>query len=156
MPLRSTVSPPGSSRWMPSAGKLIDMPPKPQHEATFSTSMGTSDFLDPVFAFDGNDATYFQSAVPPKTGDHFTVAFPQPKQVYAIEVLSGVNHRGELQGGEVQVSVDGSKFATVAQARQGYGSCGSQRQSRTCRADPGSNGSKRAARRARDQFAVTR
>ena len=39
--------------------------------------MGTSDFLDPAFAFDGNDATFFQSAVPPKAGDHFTADVPK-------------------------------------------------------------------------------
>jgi hexosaminidase len=101
------------------AGRLIGMPPKPQSEATFSTSAGVGDFLDPVFAFDGNDATFFKSAVSPKKGDHFTVTFPRPKQVYAIEVLTGVNHRGQLPGGAVQVSGDGKVFTTVATLDKG-------------------------------------
>jgi hexosaminidase len=96
------------------AGKLIDMPPKPQYEAIVSTSLATRDFLDPVFAFDGNDATFYQSATPPKAGDHFTLTFPQPKQVYTIEVLTGGNRRGQLSGGEVQVSRDGTTFTTIA------------------------------------------
>jgi hexosaminidase len=37
------------------AGRLIEMPPVPKLEATSSTSLETSDFLEPVFAFDGND-----------------------------------------------------------------------------------------------------
>jgi hexosaminidase len=101
------------------AGKLIGLPPKPQLEATFSTSVGTSDFLDPVFAFDGNDATFYKSATAPRKDDHFTLTFPQPKQVYAIEVLTGVNSRGQLTGGEVQVSDDGKTFTTVATLDRG-------------------------------------
>jgi hexosaminidase len=101
------------------AGKLIDMPPRPQLEATFSTSVGTSDFLDPVFAFDGNEATFYQSAVPPGRGDHFTVHLEKPCLVYAIEVLTGINRRGQLPGGEVQVSGDGTRFTTVATLDRG-------------------------------------
>jgi hypothetical protein len=101
------------------AGKLIDLPPRPQLEATFSTSVGTCDFLDPVFAFDGNEATFYQSAVPPGRGDHFTVGLREPRQVYAIEVLTGINRRGLLDGGEVQVSDDGTRFTTVATLAKG-------------------------------------
>jgi hexosaminidase len=101
------------------AGKLIDMPPRPRLEATFSTSVGTSDFLDPVFAFDGDEATFWKSAVAPKSGDHFTVTFRQPRSVYAIEVLTGINRRGLLPGGEVQVSSDGTQFTTVATLDKG-------------------------------------
>ncbi|MDB5310183.1 MAG: hypothetical protein JWO38_4385 [Gemmataceae bacterium] len=101
------------------AGRLIDLPPKPQLEATFSTSAGTGDFLDPVFAFDGNDATFYQSEVPPRKDDHFTMTFPQARQVYAVEVLTGVNGRGQLTGGEVQVSGDGKTFTTVATLDKG-------------------------------------
>jgi hexosaminidase len=100
-------------------GKLINMPPRPHLEATFSTSVGTSDFLEPVFAFDDNDETYYQSAVAPKSGDHFTVTLREPRQVYALEVLTGINRRGLLTGGEVQVSSDGTKFTTVATLDKG-------------------------------------
>ena len=96
------------------AGKLIGLPPKPQFDATFAGSVGTSDFLDPVFAFDGSDATFYKSATPPKKDDHFTLTFPRARQVYAIEVLAGINHRGQLSGGAVQVSGDGKTFTTVA------------------------------------------
>src|SRR5262249_34338210 len=73
------------------AGRLIDLPPKPAYEATISTSLGTSDFSDPIFAIDGNDETFYRSANSPKVGDHFTVAFPNVRSVYAVEVLTGVN-----------------------------------------------------------------
>jgi hexosaminidase len=100
-------------------GKLIDLPPRPHFEARVSTSMTASDFLDPVFAIDGNDATYFQSALPPRRGDHFTLTFPQPKQVFALSVRTGINGRGLVQGGEVQVSSDGTSFTTVATLDKG-------------------------------------
>ncbi len=101
------------------AGKLLEMPVKPQLEADFSTSLGTRDFLDPVFAIDGKDATFYQSAAIPTAGDHFTVTLKEPKLVYALEVLTGVNGRGRLDGGEVQVSADGTNFATVGKLDRG-------------------------------------
>jgi hexosaminidase len=101
------------------AGKLIDLPPKPQFEATAAATVGTNDFLDPVFAFDGNDETFYKSASPPNRGDHFTLAFPQPKQIYAIEVLTGINGKGLLPGGEIQVSSDGKTFTTVGTLDRG-------------------------------------
>ena len=101
------------------AGKLLAIPAQPQFEADFSTSLGTCDFLDPVFALDGNDATFFQSANTPISGDHFTVTFKEPKLVYALEVLTGINSRGLLNGGEVQVSSDGTRFTTVGKLDQG-------------------------------------
>ena len=101
------------------AGKLLEMPVKPQIEADFSSSVGTCDFLDPAFALDGNDATFFKSAAAPKSGDHFTVTFKQPQLVYAIEVLTGINGRGLLNGGQVQVSTDGTQFTTVGKLDQG-------------------------------------
>jgi hypothetical protein len=65
---------------------------------TFSTSAGTSDFLDPVFAFDGNDATFYKSAVPPRKHDHFTLTFPQARQMHAIEILTGVSDDAYRRG----------------------------------------------------------
>jgi hypothetical protein len=101
------------------AGRLLGMPVKLQLEADFSRSVGTCDFLDPVFAFDGNDATVFQSATAPGKGDHFTVTLKQPRLIHAIEVLTGVNGRGLLNGGQVQVSADGKHFTTVATLDRG-------------------------------------
>jgi hexosaminidase len=101
------------------AGRLLEMPVKPQVAADFSTSVGTHDFLDSVFALDGNDATFYQSAVAPKAGDHFTVTFKEPQLVHAVEVLTGVNGRGLLNGGQVQASADGTRFTTVGRIEQG-------------------------------------
>jgi hexosaminidase len=100
-------------------GRLIDMPPKPRLPATFSVSCGTRDYLEPAFAFDGNDATFFESESPLKTGDSFTVAFATTRQVHSIEVLTGVNGRGRLNGAEVQVSTDGATFTTIATLHDG-------------------------------------
>jgi hypothetical protein len=101
------------------AGKLLEMPAKQQIEAVFSTSVGICDFLDPVFVLDGNDATFFKSAAIPKSGDHFTVTFKQPQLLHAIEVLTGVNGRGLLNGGQVQVSQDGKEFTTLGRLDKG-------------------------------------
>jgi hypothetical protein len=101
------------------AGKLLEMPVKPQIEAGFSSSVGSCDFLEPAFALDGNDATFFKSAAVPKSGDDFTVTFRRPRLVHAIEVLTGVNGRGLLNGGLVQVSADGKGFTTVGRLDRG-------------------------------------
>src|SRR5262249_51831706 len=81
--------------------------------------MGTCDFLEAAFALDGDDATFYRSAAPPGAGDHFTVAFDPPKLVHGIEVLTGVNNRGLLDGGEGQVSTDGKEFKTVRKLDKG-------------------------------------
>ncbi|HVS40532.1 MAG TPA: family 20 glycosylhydrolase, partial [Gemmataceae bacterium] len=101
------------------AGKLLGIPVKLQAEADFSTSVGVCDFLDPAFALDGDDATFYKSAVPPKKGDRFTVTLKQSKLVHAIEVLTGVNGGGLLNGGEVQVSTNAADFTTVGKLDQG-------------------------------------
>lgn len=103
------------------AGKLIGLPPKARLAAAFASSAGAAGFLDPVFAFDGSEATFFQTGWAPKAGDHFTVTFPEARLVYDFEVLTGVNGRGRLDGGQVQVSADGTTFATVATLDKGVG-----------------------------------
>jgi hexosaminidase len=87
-------------------GKLVGMPVKPRLEATFAASAGTRDLLDPVFAFDGNDETFHQSEKAPSAGDHFTVMLKQPTLIHALEVHTGLNNKGLLDGGDVQVSED--------------------------------------------------
>jgi hexosaminidase len=100
-------------------GKLIAVPVKPYLDASFAASAGTCDWLDPVFAFDGSDATYYRSENPPAAGDHFTVTLKEPTLVYGVEVHTGINNKGLLDGGEVQVSQDGTNFTTVATLKQG-------------------------------------
>jgi hexosaminidase len=104
------------------AGKLLGIPVAPRYPAEISTSMGTCDFLEAAFALDGDDATFYRSAAPPGAGDHFTVAFDRPQLVHGIEVLTGVNNRGLLDGGLVQVSTDGKAFRTVSRLDQGVAS----------------------------------
>jgi hexosaminidase len=101
------------------AGKLLALPVRPRIAADVSTSLGTCDFLDPVFALDGDDATFYKSAVAPRRGEHFTVSLKQPQRVHAIEVLTGVNGRGLLNGGRVQVSADATHFSTVGEIDRG-------------------------------------
>jgi hexosaminidase len=111
-----------ASRFQPldaAVGKLVGMPVRPRMEATFSASAGTCDLLAPVFAFDGNEATFSKSARAPSGGDHFTVMLKDPTQVHGIEVLTGINNKGLLDDGEVQVSADGVQFRTVAALKKG-------------------------------------
>jgi hexosaminidase len=101
------------------AGKLLQIPIKAQLEADFSCSAGTCEFLDPAFTLDGDDGTFFKSAVSFRRGDNFTVTFTQPQSLYAVEVLTGVNGHGFLNGGQVQVSADGKEFATIGTIEKG-------------------------------------
>lgn len=100
-------------------GRLIDLPPKPVQDAVISATAGTRDLLEPVFALDGNDGTFYQSATPPKAGDSLTVELAKPALVHAIDILTGTNGKGLLDGAELQVSADGSKFVTVASLAKG-------------------------------------
>jgi hexosaminidase len=100
-------------------GKLIGVPVKPRLEAAFTTSVGTRDCLAPVFAFDGNEATFYQSDKAPSAGDHFTVLLKEPRLLHALEMHTGANRKGLLDGGEVQVSADGMRFQTVATLKGG-------------------------------------
>ncbi|HJT78906.1 MAG TPA: family 20 glycosylhydrolase [Gemmataceae bacterium] len=114
----NAVTVPGfAARFQPldaAVGKLVGVPVQPRTAATFIAPAGTCDLLAPVFAFDGNDATFYQSDGAPSAGDHFTVLLKEPRLVHAVEVHTGINHRGLLDGGEVQVSADGVTFRTVA------------------------------------------
>jgi hypothetical protein len=100
-------------------GKLIGIPVMPRLEVDFATSVGTNDLLAPAFAFDGNDATFFRSSKIPSAGDHFTVSLKTPRLMHAIEVLTGINDKGLLDGGEIQTSTDGIGFTTVATLAKG-------------------------------------
>jgi len=111
-----------ASRFQPqdaAVGKLIGLPPQAVIAATFTASAGTRDLLDPVFAFDGNDATFYKSATAPLAGDNFTIALAQSALVYGIDVLTGINGKGLMTGAQVQVSSDGSSYLTVATLANG-------------------------------------
>src|SRR5262249_53260323 len=43
----------------------------------------------------------------------------EPRLVYAIEVVTGINRHGLLERGEMQVSPDGSNFTSVAALKDG-------------------------------------
>jgi hypothetical protein len=95
------------------------MPVKAKLDATFATSVGTCDLLVPEFAFDGNDATFYKSARPPVAGDSFTMTLKEPVLVHAIEVLTGINSKGFLDDGALQISADGVTYKTVAVLNKG-------------------------------------
>jgi hexosaminidase len=111
-----------ASRFRPldaAVGRLLGMPVRPRLDATFTASAGTCDLLEPAFALDGDEATYYQSDRAPAPGDHFTVTFKEPRLLHVLEVLTGINGKGLLDGGAVQVSADGVKFTTVATLAKG-------------------------------------
>lgn len=119
----TTVTEPGfAARFQPldaAVGKLTGLPPKPVLDATFAASAGTRDLLEPVLAFDGKDATFHQSAAAPNSGDHFTIELASPSLVHAVEVLTGVNGKGLIDGAELQVAAEDGKFVTVARLAKG-------------------------------------
>jgi hexosaminidase len=100
-------------------GKLIGLPPKPVMDAAFTPTAGTRDLLEPVFAFDGKDTTFYQSATPPKAGDSFTIVLAKPALVHAIDVLTGINGKGLMDGAELQVSADGNQYVPLAKLTKG-------------------------------------
>jgi hexosaminidase len=111
-----------ASRYQPldaAVGKLVGMPVVPKMGATFAASSGTRDLSGPQFAFDGNDSTFYKQDEPLDAGGHFTMRLEKPASIYSIEVLTGINGKGLLDGGEVQVSADGVKFETVATLAKG-------------------------------------
>ena len=111
-----------ASRFQPqdaAVGQLIGLPPKAAIDATFTATAGTRDLLQPVFAFDGKDETFYQSAAAPKAGDSLTIELAKPALVYAIEVLTGINGKGLMDGAELEVSADGAKFVTLAKLAKG-------------------------------------
>ena len=100
-------------------GRLIGQPPQPTTDAAFTATTGIRDLLQPVFVFDSNDATFYQSATPPKAGDTFTAALTKPALVHSIAILTGSNGKGLMDGAELQISADGSTFVTVAKLAGG-------------------------------------
>ncbi|MCX6878315.1 MAG: family 20 glycosylhydrolase [Verrucomicrobia bacterium] len=100
-------------------GRLIGLPPKARLDATFTATAGTCDLLQPVFAFDGNEATFHKSATAPAAGANLTIELATPALGYAVEVLTGINGKGLMDGAELQVSADGNRYVTVAKLAQG-------------------------------------
>jgi hexosaminidase len=101
------------------AGRLLRIPPRGRAEAAFSAPAGSDGCLDPVFAIDGNDRTFYRSGRAPGAGDAFTVEFKEPALIYAIEALTGGNGKGALKDGKLEVSADGKVYAAVAAFAQG-------------------------------------
>lgn len=99
--------------------RLLGTPITPRLPATFDAPAGTRDLLEPAFAFDGDEATFHQSARPLTENTPFTIALAEPRTVEAVEVLTGINGRGRLEGGAVQVSADGKSFRDVATLKDG-------------------------------------
>ena len=99
--------------------RLIGQPPKRTLEATFAATAGTRDLFLPEFTFDGDPATFYQSATNPKAGETFTITLAKAALVAAVEALTGSNGRGMADAAELQVSSDGANYVTVAKLSAG-------------------------------------
>ena len=75
------------------AGKLLRLPAQSPAPATFSTSLTTTDLLEPIYAFDGVETTCFQSTPGVKAGDQFTIMFDEPQPILRIEALTGIDDK---------------------------------------------------------------
>lgn len=65
-------------------------------------------------AFDGSAATAFRSIAPARAGDHLTLTFEAPVPIRGVAATTGTEAGADaLDGGVIEVSEDGTKFAPV-------------------------------------------
>lgn len=93
---------------------------KPVLPATVETNMYNIKYYEPIYAFDGDTATYYSSPYSHLPGDSLTVRLAEPRQVRSIEVLSDRGVDGFGSEAELLVSADGINFDTVGRA-DGHG-----------------------------------
>lgn len=110
------------------AAKLIDITTQVKWPAVVQTTLKSQGLQEPILAIDdwarmiswaGADRdmqTWFLSASPPRKGDHFTIQFEQPIQVFAAQAYTGTPDGKGILNGEMQTSRDGQTFATLARS----------------------------------------
>lgn len=109
------------------AGRLLDTTSEIKWPAEIQTTLKTQGLQEPILAIDDwakmcswtgvarDMMTWFLSAQPPKKGDHFTIQFKEPLQVFSLEAYTGTPDGKCILSGDLQVSSDGKTFKTVAQ-----------------------------------------
>lgn len=100
-----------------SAAAAMVIPPV---SATVESTLESESGKIRQFALDGDLTSFFASARPAKSGDHFTVRFDRPVEVRTLRITTGRPDAAErLETGHVEVSSDGQDYETVAQFKAG-------------------------------------
>ncbi len=85
--------------------------------ATIETTLTTRDAQIRQLAFDGDEASFFESTQPPGAGDHFTLVLDRPVRLRSIAAVTGRADGGDtdaVRSGTLEVSADGSTFRELA------------------------------------------
>ena len=83
--------------------------------ATIETTLTTRDAQIRQLAFDGDDASFFESHEPPGADDHFTLVLDRPVRLRSIAAVTGRADGGNaVRSGTLEVSADGSTFRPLA------------------------------------------
>jgi Peptidase of plants and bacteria len=97
------------------AGQLDAQTDRPTVAATIETTLTTDSHQLRQFAFDGDDSTYFLSALHPGTADRFTLVFDEPVVVKTITAVTGrPDGSNALESGRLDTSTDGTTFTNRA------------------------------------------
>ncbi|CAN5439473.1 hypothetical protein BH11PLA2_BH11PLA2_24200 [soil metagenome] len=86
---------------------------------TANSTMTTGGGQIREFAFDGDEKTFFKSAINPAKDDTFTLTFDTPVTVKAVKALTGQANQDHHFAGDLDVSIDGIKFTTIATFKDG-------------------------------------
>src|SRR5205085_11186643 len=79
--------------------------------ASVDSSLATEKPQIRMFAFDGDEKTYFASSGKPTEKDHFTLVFDKAVELKSVSVATGrVNGDDKMEAGELQISADGKTF----------------------------------------------
>ena len=83
--------------------------------ATIETTLTTRDAQVRQLAFDGDDASFFESHERPGADDHFTVVLDRPVRLRSIAATTGRADGGDaVRSGTLEVSADGTTFRPLA------------------------------------------
>ena len=109
-PLGSPVRPPVRRR----NGRRLAAAHRPV-AATIETTLTTRGEQIRQLAFDGDDASFFESNEPPGADDHFTLVLDRPVRLRSIAAVTGRADGGDaVRAGTLEVSADGTTFRELA------------------------------------------
>jgi hypothetical protein len=104
-------------------GAVDQVAPKTDHApatATAETHLKSAGQHIRQLAFDGDDATYFESETRASSADSFTLTFDIPVVLEHIEVITGRPDRAEcLESGLLEASDDGKAFHEIGRFNEG-------------------------------------
>lgn len=88
--------------------------------ASVATTLATASPQIRMFAFDGDEKSYYASSGNPTANDHFTLVFDKAVELKSVSVATGrVNGDDKLDAGELQFSADGKTFEKAAEFAEG-------------------------------------